>query len=287
VLELPFRVAAKTGTSKNYRDNWTVGYTRELTVGVWVGNFSGEPMGSVSGITGAGPLFRDVMLAAMEGRPDEEWPEPTGLQRIRICALSGEIAGPDCPHALDEYLPQATLAHQPLGTCRYHRRLAVDTRNGLLAGPGCPPESVERRLFESYPGGFMAWAHDAHRPLAPTGDSPLCPGGITTSPTPSLDDGSTTTTTTTTTTPRVTLVYPPDGARFSLDPDVPPQLQTIALQARVADGATADSVEFLVDGRTIGTCAAPFREVWKLEIGRHEILVRLGAATDVATIEVR
>jgi penicillin-binding protein 1C len=287
VLELPFRVAAKTGTSKNYRDNWTMGYTRELTVGVWVGNFSGEPMGSVSGITGAGPLFRDVMLAAMEGRPDEEWPEPTGLQRVRICALSGELAGSDCPLTLDEYVPQAALARQPLGTCRYHRRLAIDTRNGLLAGPGCPPESVEQRVFESYPGGFLAWAHDARRPLAPTADSPLCPGSPTSSPSPSPNPSPLGGSTTTTTTQKVTLVYPPDGARFSLDPDVPPQLQTIALQARVADGTTADRVEFLVDGRTIGAAPAPFRRIWKLEPGRHEVTVRLGTASDVATIDVR
>jgi penicillin-binding protein 1C len=67
-LELPFDVAAKTGTSKGFRDNWTVGYTREVTVAVWVGNFDGSPMEGVSGITGAAPIFRAVMDAAMRGR---------------------------------------------------------------------------------------------------------------------------------------------------------------------------------------------------------------------------
>jgi penicillin-binding protein 1C len=75
-LDLPFRVAAKTGTSKGYRDNWTVGFTGEVTVAVWVGNFDGSPMEGVSGITGAAPLFRAVMEAAMRGRAGR----PLGVQ---------------------------------------------------------------------------------------------------------------------------------------------------------------------------------------------------------------
>lgn len=68
-LELPFDVAAKTGTSKGFRDNWTVGFTREVTVSVWVGNFDGSPMHDVSGVSGAGPIFQAAMLAAERARP--------------------------------------------------------------------------------------------------------------------------------------------------------------------------------------------------------------------------
>ncbi len=53
--------AAKTGTSKDMRDNWCIGYTSRYTVGVWVGNFSGAPMRDVSGVTGAAPIWRDVV----------------------------------------------------------------------------------------------------------------------------------------------------------------------------------------------------------------------------------
>src|SRR5262249_54288058 len=63
-LSFPFRVAVKTGTSEGYRDNWTVGYTRDVTVGVWVGNFDRTPLRNSSGVTGAGPIFHGVMLAA-------------------------------------------------------------------------------------------------------------------------------------------------------------------------------------------------------------------------------
>ena len=63
-LEFPFPVAVKTGTSQAYHDNWTIGYTRDVTVGVWVGNFDRTPLKSSTGVTGAAPIFHAVMLAA-------------------------------------------------------------------------------------------------------------------------------------------------------------------------------------------------------------------------------
>lgn len=278
VLELPFRTAAKTGTSKSYRDNWTVGYTRELTVGVWVGNFSGEPMGSVSGISGAGPLFREVLLAAMEGRKPEPWPRPAGLADLRVCPLSGEQAGPDCPHALTEPVPEA-LARRAAGTCSWHRRLPIDRRNGRLAGPDCPPELVDHPLFEIYPATFAAWAADAGRPVPPTADSPLCPlrpeDDLVAAADPQAARRP------------VVLAWPEDGSRFSVDPDVPPELQTIALVARVPAATPSTRVTFLVDDRPLAESAAPFRASWRLEPGRHVLAARLpDGPEDRVTIEV-
>ncbi len=106
-LEFPFAVAAKTGTSQAYHDNWTVGYTRDVTVGVWVGNFDRTPLRGSSGVTGAGPIFHAVMLAA--GAPSRGRFRGTGgsavptlagrdgLVRQPICALSGMPASPLCP----------------------------------------------------------------------------------------------------------------------------------------------------------------------------------------------
>jgi len=65
-LEFPFTVAAKTGTSQSYFDNWVIGYTKDVTVGVWVGNFDRTPLRGSSGVTGAGPIFHAVVLAAVE-----------------------------------------------------------------------------------------------------------------------------------------------------------------------------------------------------------------------------
>jgi penicillin-binding protein 1C len=60
-LSTRFWTAVKTGTSKDMRDNWCVGYSQKYTVGVWVGNFSGEPMWNVSGISGAAPVWIEIM----------------------------------------------------------------------------------------------------------------------------------------------------------------------------------------------------------------------------------
>ncbi|MFN7525624.1 MAG: penicillin-binding protein 1C, partial [Aphanizomenon sp.] len=69
VLNLPFPVAVKTGTSSNYRDTWTVGFSSDYTVATWVGNFNGEPMRKVSGVTGAAPLWNRIMLHLHEHQP--------------------------------------------------------------------------------------------------------------------------------------------------------------------------------------------------------------------------
>jgi penicillin-binding protein 1C len=68
VIDMPFPAAVKTGTSSGYRDTWTVGYTPEYTVAVWVGNFDGAPMERVAGVSGAGPLWNRIMLHLYERR---------------------------------------------------------------------------------------------------------------------------------------------------------------------------------------------------------------------------
>lgn len=76
--------AVKTGTSKGMRDNWTIGFTSRFTVGVWVGNFSGAPMWDVSGITGAAPIWRDIVEHLHENLPSEAPPAPPGLIQRQV-----------------------------------------------------------------------------------------------------------------------------------------------------------------------------------------------------------
>ncbi|MDQ3282402.1 MAG: penicillin-binding protein 1C, partial [Acidobacteriota bacterium] len=104
-LEFPFPVAVKTGTSQAYRDNWTIGYTRDVTVGVWVGNFDRAPLRGSSGITGAAPIFHAVMLAATKrvrgalplGDTTPIVAPPPDVESIEICALSGARPSTYCP----------------------------------------------------------------------------------------------------------------------------------------------------------------------------------------------
>lgn len=98
-LRLPFRVAAKTGTSSTYRDNWTFGYTPEFTVGVWAGNFDNTPMQNVSGVTGAAPIFRDVFLE-LQKRSGTTWYEPpAGIVTARIDPRTGRRLTAQSPAA--------------------------------------------------------------------------------------------------------------------------------------------------------------------------------------------
>jgi penicillin-binding protein 1C len=83
-LELPFDAAVKTGTSSDYRDNWTVGYAQDLVVGVWVGRHDGAPMFGVSGVSGAAPAWRRIMLYAL-GKSAGPWPgPPPEVERVRV-----------------------------------------------------------------------------------------------------------------------------------------------------------------------------------------------------------
>lgn len=106
-FQMPFAFAAKTGTTKDYRDNWALGYTPRWTVGVWVGNFDGKPMRRVSGITGAGPLLRDAALAVARRYPSGEFERPREIADVEICPESGNLPSVNCPTVAVEVYAKA------------------------------------------------------------------------------------------------------------------------------------------------------------------------------------
>lgn len=117
LLELPFPAAVKTGTSQQHRDNWCLGFSSRYTVGVWVGNFEGEPMQGISGVVGAGPLWRQAMLYLHRQEPGELPPLPAGLVRLKVCPESGCQAGPGCPASQEELFLPGSL---PPASCPLH-----------------------------------------------------------------------------------------------------------------------------------------------------------------------
>jgi penicillin-binding protein 1C len=109
VLAPPFAAAVKTGTSSDFRDTWTVGFTRDYTVAVWVGNFDGRPMRHVSGVTGAGPLWNRIMLHLHESREPATFAPPIGYVRRPVCADTGLRPGRDCRAIVTEWLDRSDL----------------------------------------------------------------------------------------------------------------------------------------------------------------------------------
>ncbi len=271
VLDFPFDVAAKTGTSKGYRDNWTVGFTRAVTVAVWVGNFDGTPMTNVSGITGAGPLFHALMEAAMRGRAREPLPigaaDHEGLERVEVCALSGELAASACPHRLAEW--RAVGAERSV--CTMHARVRIDRRNGLRAGPGCAEGDVAERVFERFSPEFASWAEAAGRPVEPRVWSPDCVGTGEMDPSPD-EDGA----------PRI--VYPLPGARFVIDPERPRELQR--LDVMIVAPSRAHQATLEVDGEPVAEVGTPFDASWALRQGEHELVAEVDGRRSAA-VKVR
>ncbi len=188
VLSTRFRAAVKTGTSKDMRDNWCVGYSRHYTVGVWVGNFSGEPMREVSGVTGAAPLWLEVMNS-----------------------LHGEEAGP--------------AAAPPTGLVR------------AATGAGRAPRTE--------------WFIRGTEPVA--------------DPAPDAAVG-------------VRIAYPPAGAVFALDPDMPRGRQRIVFSVQ----GQSDGLRWRLNGRDLGPAGAP--AYWTPAVGRHVLALSDGTGAMVASV---
>lgn len=116
-IALPFSCAAKTGTSSDFRDNWTFGYTNDFTVGVWVGNFDNSPMNDISGVTGAGPIMREIMLYLYRQSSPDKFPVPPKMKRLAVCSISGEWPHEGCVSTVQEHFIEGT---EPLIACRAH-----------------------------------------------------------------------------------------------------------------------------------------------------------------------
>jgi len=90
-LKLLFRTAAKTGTSTDFRDNWTIGFTPEFTVGVWVGRFDNQPLDKISGAVGAAPIYHRVMKELYREREPNWYKRPEGIVRKTVDRISGKM----------------------------------------------------------------------------------------------------------------------------------------------------------------------------------------------------
>ncbi len=255
VLRLSRPAAAKTGTTTDFRDNWTVGYTPDLVVGVWVGNADNEPMFDISGISGAAPIWHDLMELALRSRPPAAFERPEGLVEVEVCALSGLRPNPDCPYRVRELFLAGT---EPEQTCTLHQRIAVDRCTGRRATAETPPECLEERVYTLLPPEAQEWArrHGIPQPPPAGPEETVAAGPALPS---HLQDA----------TPLV-LSEPDEGAVYQLDPSLPRDVQRIRVAARPGSGASPVEVTLFVDGQPLAHFRRPpYRAFWPLEEGEH------------------
>ena len=166
-LELSRPAAAKTGTTDDYRDAWTVGYTPDLVTGVWVGNSDGTKMKRIFGSRGAAPIWHDFMEEALRDIPVHEFPVPEGMVTVDICPLSGKLHSDKCPSVRTEIYVAGT---EPKAPCDIHMDVRLCSASGLRATEFCPSNAIEDKYFEVYPTEYRAWAEGQGKAQPPAGN---------------------------------------------------------------------------------------------------------------------
>ena len=251
-LELPFPVAVKTGTSQAYRDNWTIGFTREVTVGVWVGNFDRRPLENSSGVTGAAPIFNAVMMAARKrAKGSIENASyaalldlPPGLEQQSVCALSGMRPSTACPAIEMEWIRTGSAVDD----CTWHR------------GNG-------RETIVAWPPEYREWA----RARGLVSEREIEVLQISSN---DRENGA-----------GIRITNPPSGSTYLIDPTLRREYQTLSLRAS-AQGASGP-VTWTINGKTIGRSRAGRTLSWPLAPGTHTIVASAEGGSDRATIVVR
>ena len=174
------KVAWKTGTSYGHRDAWSIGYSPELTIGVWLGNFNGTGSPVLIGSQAAAPILF-ALFTALSGEKSQQWfSEPTDLNIRLVCALSGLSLSPHCPTSIsDVFIPGISSVR----VCHIHKSIQVNIANGERLCSSCRQGKQYRdETIAVFPAEVATWlnangfaipqlpAHnpDCTRPLAGT-----------------------------------------------------------------------------------------------------------------------
>jgi membrane carboxypeptidase/penicillin-binding protein PbpC len=236
----------KTGTTSNFHDNWTVGYTPELVVGVWVGNTSYEPMREVDGLSGAAPIWHQFIRNVLTGSPPQSFTRPEGLVQEEVCFLSGLLPTPTCPYRRLEWFIEGTQPTQPDHT---YQEVEIDAATGGLADPETPPERRITTTVLDLPPEASAWARAEGLTLL---SDLLAESGISAS-----GQG-------------LRLISPSHGSVYRLSPEIDPDAQRIPFE--VVIDTPLDEVSLWIDGTLLTSFEeGPYRYWWSLVEGDHEV----------------
>jgi penicillin-binding protein 1C len=167
------RVAWKTGTSHGFRDAWSMGVFGPYVLAVWVGNFDGTSNPAFVGQEAAAPLLFDIVDSLRSEHPEIQRyvrPKPAALSKVQVCAISGDLPGPHCPHTVATwFIP----GRSPIHTCDIHREVFIDVRSGRRACASGPFTRSE--VFEFWPSDLQKLFRQAGMPRRlPPGDGEDC-----------------------------------------------------------------------------------------------------------------
>lgn len=164
-IQMGPNVAVKTGTTTDYRDAWTIGYTTRLVVGVWVGNSSNVSMENMPGSRGAGPIWRGVMEWLLQRVPATKFVQPDGLVRVEVDATSGLLPTKYSPRTVKEIFIEGNA---PTKSDDVHVPIKICQVSGKRATAFCPPETTVEQTFDIYPPEASDWVRESQIPQPPS-----------------------------------------------------------------------------------------------------------------------
>jgi membrane peptidoglycan carboxypeptidase len=174
-LVLPNRpVGAKTGTTNEWRDAWTMGYTPQIAVGVWTGNSDNKAMKLADGSITAAPVMSKVLAKAVDGLAVQGWSQPDGVVRVRVCVPSGLLPSPDCPSTTADLFLRGK---EPKQQDNLYQAVEINASNGKLASACTPPDQIKRVSFQVFPSNAADWVRAQGIAQPPTEVDGPCGGG--------------------------------------------------------------------------------------------------------------
>ncbi|MEN8241892.1 MAG: transglycosylase domain-containing protein, partial [Chloroflexota bacterium] len=171
VLKLDRTAAVKTGTTTNYHDNWTVGYTPDLVVGVWVGNSDYKAMREVTGLSGAAPIWHEFIRTTLNNIPDKDFDRPSNLVQVEVCAISGLLPTDACDKTRTEWFIEGT---EPVEEDNVYLQVWLDMDTGLISDQNTPADRRVSTIVLDLPPEAQNWARTQGLPLLadlPSSDS--------------------------------------------------------------------------------------------------------------------
>lgn len=254
-LHLTRKAAVKTGTTTDWRDNWTIGYTPDLLTGVWVGNADNTPIYGASGIDGAAPIWHDFMIQAHKTLPEHWFQPPPGLLWQDVCTPSGLLATDTCPRTTRELFIAGT---EPKRKDDQFRVLTVDLRTGHYPTPDTPPAALGERVAWNPPPDLQAWASEQGMLLWPASAS-AAPTPFSTS---RRSDSP------------LQIISPEANTEYFRDPRLPDSAQQLQLAISYTGSDPLAAVSYWLDGEEVArVTTSPWTAWWQMQPGSHTLRV--------------